>query len=87
MPVDYQKGQIYSLQIGNYVFVGSTTQSMLSKVPKNKEILKIGKPTIKCMEKYPCESRKELKCREFYWIRKCKEKNFEVLNGKTVTVG
>lgn len=83
--MDYQQGKIYRLyspsraDVG--VYYGSTIQKLCerfhghkgdmkrNKNCSSKSIIEIGDVVIELVEEYPCNNRKELEAREYWWIQ------------------
>ena len=81
---NYQNGRIYQLTVDedeSLVYYGSTTQPLSKRLSEHQskflkkdhnrtasELFKVGSPIITLIEKYPCDSKEELKARERYYI-------------------
>ena len=81
MPIDYSKGKIYAIKSyqTEYIYIGSTTQLLSSRLGKHrgdyrdnkgtsKNILQYEDYYIVLIENYPCNNKEELEKRERYYI-------------------
>ena len=79
---DYTQGKIYKIVGEDGVYVGSTVQSLETRIynhihnKKTSRVLLIDKPfSFELIEDFPCNSKPELLARERYWIEELKSIN------------
>ena len=86
--MEYQEGKIYKIfnldMPEELPYFGSTIQKLgdryiqhnsISNISTSKKLFEYGRPKIVCVEKFPCNSKKELEVRERYYIE-----NFDCIN-------
>lgn len=76
---NYQNGKIYRIDGNGLTYIGSTTEPLNRRLNKHRGYIKYnrycsssktfgnGNETIKLIENYPCNNKKELIEREYYW--------------------
>ena len=79
----YQEGKIYKISCDTYdkIYIGSTVQKLFQRLASHKakkecyskELFKYPNVKIELIERYPCNSKDELRIREQYYINENKD--------------
>jgi hypothetical protein len=88
----YQEGKIYKIICDNYekIYIGSTIQKLYVRFSRHKkgdtaakELFKYQNVEIQLIERYPCNSKDELRIREQYHINENKDICINISNAHT----
>jgi len=86
--MDYSQGKIYKITADDMTYYGSTIHALsrrfsrhkINNKTSSKIIMDTGKAIIELVENFPCQSQKELRIRERFWIENNKCVNKQIPN-------